>query len=197
MKGFVVGIDEVGRGALAGPVVVGAVADYQLETLLPALLDLLRIPVIRDSKKLTRMQREKAYTFLEGRLTWSVGVVESTDIDEQGLAWALRAAATDAINGLECLVQEVVADAGLFHNNEERIPTKRFVKGDEHFSSIALASIMAKVWRDRQMLIYDTLYPEYGFAQHVGYGTAKHRQVLQNQGVTDIHRRSFLSSFLT
>jgi ribonuclease HII len=192
----IVGLDEVGRGSLAGPLVVGAATLIGSDPELPIqLLGLLAIPKIRDSKKLSIKQREIAYTYLESRLIWGVGEVEASEIDYFGLAAALRLASERALASLKkrgYLPERILADAGLFHPFEATIPTERFVKGDENIIEITLASIMAKVWRDRMMYALAKTYPEYGFMTNVGYGTAEHRAALKVRGLSPEHRRSFI-----
>ena len=195
MKQTVIGMDEVGRGALAGPVAVGVVAETGLNVVLPELLQVLRIAKIRDSKKLTRLQRERAFQFLENRIAWAVGEASAEEIDELRLTAAISLAAGRAIKGLQEKtgpIGRVLADAGLRHPFEETMPTQRFIKGDERFLPIAFASIMAKVWRDRLMGEYAQQYPLYGFESHVGYATERHRQALRAHGSSPVHRQFFL-----
>jgi len=187
-----IGIDEVGRGSLAGPAVVGAVADRDLVALLPELLAAARLRQLRDSKKLTARQREAAFVFLEPRIAWTVGEVSAVEIDELGVTAALRLAAGRAIEGVGMAPTSVAADAGLRHPLEETVPTEWFVKGDETILPITLASIMAKVWRDRQMLEASTTYSGYGFERNVGYGTGEHLAALRSLGPTALHRRLFI-----
>ena len=193
-QGMVIGIDEVGRGALAGPAVVGAVANIDLEALIPELLAAANLRQLRDSKKLSLRQREAAFAFLEPRLAWGVGEASPAEIDGLGLTAALRLAAGRALAQLP-KPERIIADAGLRHPLEADIPTEWFVKGDENHLPITLASIMAKVWRDRRMVELAATYPGYGFERHVGYGTAAHRAALVSLGPADIHRRSFIRTY--
>ncbi|MBU6389189.1 ribonuclease HII [Patescibacteria group bacterium] len=191
-----IGIDEVGRGAWAGPVVVGAVglADLTLDRLLTEC----RVPELRDSKKYSRQQRERIFDWCENRLIWAVGVAEAEEIDDSGLSAAIRSAAGRAITDLRAKgvpISRITADAGLFHPYESEIPTERLVRGDEYIQEISLASIMAKVWRDRLMIAHNRAYPAYGFERHVGYGTAAHRAAIREYGLTPLHRHLFLRRF--
>lgn len=191
-----IGIDEVGRGALAGPAVVGAVADDGLEALLPELLAAARLRQLRDSKRLTPRQREAAFAFLEGRLTWGVGEASAAELDRLGVTAALRLAAGRAIAALGLEPSAVLADAGLRHPLEATVPTEWFVKGDETVLPITLASIMAKVWRDRLMQACAADFPGYGWERNMGYGTGAHQQAIRDQGQTPLHRRSFLRNLV-
>jgi ribonuclease HII len=190
-----IGIDEVGRGALAGPMVVGAVVDNGLHDIVPELVVIMHCKNLRDSKKHTQEQRERAYDFLQSRLIWAVGEVSAKEIDGLGLTEAAKLASGRALAQLPT-AEEIVADAGLRHPHEAAIPTQWFVKGDEHILPITLASIMAKVWRDRLMTLQANEYPQYGFQNHVGYATLEHRTAIQLHGPTELHRRSFLRNIL-
>ena len=197
MNKLVAGIDEVGRGALAGPLLVGAVADRGLEKLVPELLAVMGIAAMRDSKKLTLNQRERAFAFLERKIDWSLGEVSAGEIDELGLGSAIRIAAGRALDGLKArpFLTSVLADASLFHSYEAELATKRFVKGDESILPISLASVMAKVVRDRRMKELAIAFPHYGWTSNVGYGTKAHFEGLRQAGETPEHRRLFLRRF--
>jgi len=194
-QSMIIGIDEVGRGALAGPAVVGAVESGNLEALIPELLAAARLRQLRDSKKLTLLQREAAFTFLSDKILWGVGEASPREIDELGLTAALRLAAGRAMEKL-ARPERILADAGLRHPFEADIPTEWFVKGDETQLPITLASIMAKVWRDRLMVNLAATYPGYGFERHVGYGTGAHLAALRSLGPADVHRRSFIRNLV-
>lgn len=188
-----IGLDEVGRGALAGPVVVGAVslADINTAHLLAELARVLRFEGLGDSKKMTRLQRERAFAFLENKIIWAVGEASSKEIDCIGLNPAITLAAERALFKLPTQPDKILADAGLHHPFEKEIPTEHFIKGDEQIPEIALASVMAKVYRDNLMRDLRLVYPEYGFESNVGYGTAQHLKAVKKAGLTEEHRRSF------
>lgn len=180
----VVGIDEAGRGALAGPVVVGAVcfpADPCLATPLHG---------VRDSKQLTPTERaywaERIKAFA---LAWAVGFASNEEIDRLGIAKATRLAAQRALQGLLCRPQHLLID--YFRLPECALPQTALVKGDQRCLSIAAASILAKTERDRWMMAVDEKYPHYGFAAHKGYATALHLERIERWGACPIHRRSF------
>ena len=183
--GCVCGIDEVGRGPLAGPVVAGAV-------ILPADC---RILYINDSKKLSEKKREAlAEEIREKALAWAVGIVSREVIDEINILQATYEAMRQAIAQLspapDVLLNDAVTIPGIY------IPQVPIIKGDAKSLSIAAASVIAKVTRDRIMDEYDDIYPEYGFARHKGYGTAEHISAIRKYGPTPIHRRSFITKFI-
>jgi ribonuclease HII len=190
-----IGIDEVGRGAIAGPVVVGAVLvppDFSVD----ATLSLVKIPALRDSKKHSKRQREKLFYYLQEKIYWGIGAVDAATIDTIGLSLALKQGADQAISAvaeqLPNQTYQIVADAGLFHSREDRFPTRRVVKADETILPVTLASIMAKVWRDDLMARFAHTYPNYGWEQNAGYGTKSHLQAISHYGLSPLHRRSFL-----
>ena len=182
-EGFILiaGIDEAGRGPLAGPVTAGAV-------ILP---DDYRHSVLNDSKKLTEKQRETLYTELlaDDRVHWSAACIEADEIDRINILRATWRAMGVAFKQLAR-----AADIALIDGRPVRdFPGKHraLVKGDSLSLSIAAASIIAKVHRDRLMVEYGSRYPEYGFYRHKGYGTAQHLAALRKHGPCPIHRRSF------
>jgi ribonuclease HII len=186
-QGFklVAGIDEAGRGALAGPVAVGAV-------ILPANLpDLaIQLPGIRDSKQLKPKDRELAAIVIKGiAVSWAVGLAEAAEIDQLGIARATRLAAMRAVNQLACVPQHLLID--YIKLNESDLPQTSLGKGDQRSLSIACASILAKTSRDELMIRLGEQYPNYGFARHKGYGTAGHLAAIQACGACPIHRVSF------
>ncbi len=186
-KGFnkICGIDEAGRGPLAGPVVVGAV-------ILPK--DSF-IEGVNDSKKISEKKREKVYEqIIENAISYSVGIVDEEGIDEINILNATKLALTTAIKGLKVKPDLILVDA-LNNIDTCGIPYKSIIKGDANEYSIAAASIIAKVTRDRIMQQWDEIYPEYGFAKHKGYGTAAHIQVIKEKGPCKIHRRTFIKNF--
>lgn len=178
---LICGIDEAGRGPLAGPVCAAA-------CVLPAGLEL---EGLNDSKKLSEKRREALYDQITAQaLAWAVCLVDEKTIDEINILQATFRAMRGAVSKLDltpalCLVDGNL-DPGL------GLPTKTVVKGDATCASIAAASILAKVTRDRLMLRYDAQYPGYGFAAHKGYGTKAHYAALAALGPCPIHRQSFL-----
>jgi len=176
----VAGVDEVGRGPLAGPVVAAAVI---LDPNNP-------IEGLMDSKKLTEKKREVlAVEIKEKALSWSLGRAEVEEIDEINILQASLLAMSRAVAGLPMAPKEVLVDGNKCPNVP--YPVEAIVKGDSLVESISAASIIAKVARDNEMLELDSMYPGYGLAQHKGYPTAMHRQALKDLGVTIIHRRSY------
>lgn len=182
----IVGIDEAGRGPLAGPVVVGAVI-MKPESFIEG---------VNDSKKISEKKREKLYERItEEAIAWSVGIVDQKEIDEINILNATKKALKMAIMNLQVKPERIVVDA-LEHIDTCGIPYTSIIKGDAKVYSISAASIIAKVTRDRMMREYDEIYPEYGFAGHKGYGTAKHIQALKEFGPCALHRRSFIKNFI-
>ena len=176
------GIDEAGRGPLAGPVAAGAV-------ILPADHDIL---YLNDSKKLSEKKRDMLFDQIkEEAVAWAVGLVEPARIDEINILQATYEAMRLAIRQLKVQPSVLINDAVTIPNVE--IPQIPVVKGDAKCISIAAASILAKVTRDRIMEEMDGLYPEYGFAKHKGYGTKEHMDAIRTHGPCPIHRRSFIT----
>ena len=177
---LVAGVDEAGRGPLAGPVAVAAV-------ILPYGL---LLPKLNDSKKITEKVREELFDLIkEKAIAYKIALVDEKTIDRVNIYQATINGMYESILGLEPRPQKVLIDAVKL----ERLPmpSLSIIKGDAKSASIAAASILAKVTRDRLMLEYDRIYPEYGFAKHKGYGTAQHIQAIREHGVCPIHRRSF------
>lgn len=182
---YVAGVDEVGRGPLAGPVVTAAV-------ILPADFDVLGVD---DSKKLSEKKREELFDIIkEKAICYSIGMNDEKRIDEINILEATKEAMGKAIKGLEIQPEHILIDALTLKDVD--IPQTGIVKGDATSVSIAAASILAKVTRDRMMVEYETTYPGYGFAQNKGYGTKAHYEGLDQHGITPIHRRSFLVKYL-
>ena len=183
----VCGCDEAGAGPLAGPVYAGAV-------ILPLGVD---IPGLNDSKKLTEKRREELFPVIQERaLAWSVAWVDAAEIDASDILSARMKAMQLAIDGLPRK-----ADFALIDGNRDRgrsaaitIPHRCVVKGDSLSASIAAASILAKVSRDRHMTEMARQYPEYRFDRHKGYGTKLHYELLRTYGPSPIHRRTFLKN---
>jgi len=183
---YIAGLDEAGRGALAGPVSVGAVILPNNKTLLSATLS-----GARDSKQMTPRARERlAINIKEVALNWGVGFASADEIDTQGIVRATRLAAIRALHQFSLSPQYLLTDFRLELPQLE-ISQTALVKGDAHCLSIACASILAKTERDALMRELDLLYPKYGLGKHKGYGTQAHRSVLKRLGLSDVHRRSF------
>lgn len=182
---YICGIDEAGRGPLAGPVVAGAVV-------LPKDC---RILYINDSKKLSEKKREELFEVISREaVSIGIGMVSPERIDEINILQATYEAMREAVNKLtikpDILLNDAVTIPGI---DITQVP---IIKGDAKSLTIGAASIMAKVTRDRLMYDYDKLYPEYGFAKHKGYGTKQHTQAIFEYGACPIHRMSFLKNIL-
>lgn len=183
--GYVCGIDEVGRGPLAGPVVAGAV-------ILPKDSKIL---YLNDSKKLTAKKREELYdVIMEEAVSVGLGFVGPERIDEINILNATYEAMRDAVSKLSVVPDVLLNDAVTIPG----LPMKQvpIIKGDAKSVSIAAASIVAKVTRDRLMVEYDAVYPEYNFKSNKGYGSADHIEALKKYGKTPIHRNSFIGNFI-
>lgn len=190
---FVAGVDEVGRGPLAGPVVSACVV-------LPADFSILGVD---DSKKVTEKKRNELYDLiLENAVCYGIGEKDNTVIDDINILEATKLAMRDAVAAADRMLKEktgenidyVLFDAMTIPEVEK--PQSSIIKGDAKSVSIAAASIVAKVYRDRMMVDYDTTYPGYGFASNKGYGTKVHYEGLDEKGLTPIHRRSFLKKYI-
>ena len=182
---YICGIDEVGRGPLAGPVVTGAV-------ILPKDCDLL---YINDSKQLSEKRREELYDrIMETAVAAAVGFNSPARIDEINILQANYEAMREAISKLSVKPDLLLNDAVTIPGVD--IPQVPIIKGDTKSISIAAASIIAKVTRDRLMVQYDEIYPEYGFASNKGYGSADHIAAIKKYGPCPIHRRSFIGNFI-
>jgi len=182
--GYICGIDEVGRGPLAGPVVAGAV-------ILPTNCKLLHL---NDSKQLSEKKREELYDqIMEYAVATGLGFVSPERIDEINILQATYEAMRQAIQNLSVKPDILLNDAVTIPKVDiKQVP---IIKGDAKSVSIAAASIIAKVTRDRLMVQYDSLMPEYGFASNKGYGSAQHIDTLKMIGPSPIHRRSFIKNF--
>lgn len=181
---YIAGLDEAGRGCLAGPVVAAAV-------ILPLTEDISsQLVGVNDSKQLTALTRERLYDVIyRHALAVSVGFGSVELIDERNILQATKQAMRNALAQLSIAPQALLLDALLL--KDIALPQRSLIKGDSRSLSIAAASIIAKVTRDRFMLQLHEQYPAYGFAQHKGYGTAMHLAALQEHGVTPHHRKSF------
>ena len=187
-KGFknICGIDEAGRGPLAGPVVIAGVImpeDSMIEG-------------VNDSKKVSEKKREKLYDIiLEEAISYSVAIIGQDVIDEINILNATKQGVTKVVEELDVKPNLILVDA-LTHINTKGIPYDSIIKGDAKCYNIAAASIIAKVTRDRIMREWDEIYPQYGFINHKGYGTAKHIEAIKEHGPCPIHRRSFIKNFI-
>ena len=176
----VAGVDEAGRGPLAGPVVAAAVIFK------PGVC----IPFVDDSKKLSESRREDLYqTICREAVAVGVGIVSHEVIDRINILQASMLAMHKAIGQLSVLPEQLLVDGNFFRH--EHIPVENIVKGDALSHSIAAASIIAKVTRDALMKEYDVVFPNYGFAKHKGYGTREHVAAIQRYGLSEIHRKTF------
>ena len=187
-KGFknICGIDEAGRGPLAGPVVVAGVIMPQDSM----------IEGVNDSKKVTEKRREKLYDLiLEEAISYSVAIIGQDVIDEMNILNATKQGVTEVVDGLDVKPDLILVDA-LEHINTRGIPYEPIIKGDAKCYNIAAASIIAKVTRVRIMREWDEIYPQYGFINHKGYGTAKHIAAIKEYGLCPIHRKSFTKKFI-
>lgn len=187
-KGYslIAGIDEAGRGPLAGPVVAAAVILPNDEL----------IEGINDSKKLSEKKREKLYDEITSKaIAWAVGIVDNETIDKINILEATRLAMHNAIEGLNVKPEYILIDAEK-KVDTNGIPYLPIIKGDALSISIGAASIIAKVTRDRMLYEYDKEYPEYGFAKHKGYGTKVHIDAIKEHGLCKIHRKSFTTNFI-
>ncbi len=179
----VAGVDEAGRGPLAGPVVAAA-AVFPPGTVIPG---------VDDSKKISPKRREELYAVITREaLAYGIGAVDHETIDRVNILNATFEAMHRALAALPFRPDHVLIDGNRFRSDQYAFTT--IVDGDALCFSIAAASILAKVWRDRLMIEYDRVYPGYGFARHKGYGTPQHLRALGDLGECAIHRRSFLRS---
>lgn len=217
---YIIGIDEVGRGPIAGPVAVCAFMlkhNYEL----PITNYELKLPKLKDSKKLSKKQRELWFNFLKeqkekGNCDYAVSFVSSENIDKFGIAKCIQKALDTSLKKItsqEIFFErsrdvgggsgarpsqkvfpvsfKIFLDGGL-HAPAEYINQETIIKGDELHPVISMASIIAKVSRDKIMTDYAKEYPEYGFEQHVGYGTKAHYEAIKKHGQTPIHRKTFI-----
>ena len=200
---MIIGIDEVGRGALAGPVTVAAVLLPQNSGLK---IKNSKLP-LRDSKRLTLRQRKKWFNWIkENNVSYAVASVSPKIIDEINISKAANRAATNAFKKLAKNLKlktkncRVFLDGGLYLNKKLLnsifyiLNSRTIIRGDEKIKAIMLASIVAKVTRDKRMKELHKKYPHYGFCQHKGYGTKKHFRAIKKNGVCRIHRKTFLKN---
>ena len=183
---YIAGVDEVGRGPLAGPVVAACVILDRKKQIL----------YLNDSKKLSEKKREALYKEIcESAVAYGIGIVSPARIDEINILNATYEAMRSAISNLKLKPDILLNDA--VHIPKVDIKQVSIIKGDAKSVSIAAASIVAKVSRDRLMVEYDSLYPEYKFAKNKGYGTKEHISAIKEHGLCPIHRRSFVGNIVT
>ncbi len=193
---YICGIDEAGRGPLAGPVVVASVImpkDSFIEG-------------VNDSKKVSEKKREVIYEkILEESIAYGVGIIDQREIDNINILNATKKGLTESIKNLEQNLKdrnrgidkpEIILVDALTNIDTDGISYESIIKGDAKSYSIAAASIIAKVTRDRIMRQWDEVYPEYGFSKHKGYGTAMHISAIKEYGLCPLHRRSFTGKFV-
>ncbi len=192
---YLIGIDEAGRGPLAGPVSVGAM-------MVPMDFDFSCVPDARDSKKMTEAARERCYERLialreAGTLNFAVSFSDNTMIDTQGIVPAIRASLANCLEQLHAKADECeIRLDGSLHAPKHFLNQSTIIRGDDSEPVISMASIAAKVERDRYMVSIAEQYPEYGFAGHKGYGTAKHLKAIGEKGLSGLHRATFCSRLL-
>ena len=183
---YICGIDEAGRGPLAGPVVVASVIMPQNSIL----------EYINDSKKVSEKRREYLYEIIKQEaISYGIGIIDEKEIDEINILNATKKGLTISIKELKVKPDLILVDA-LNGIDTLKIPYMSIIKGDAKCYSISVASILAKVTRDRIMRKYDELYPEYGFAKHKGYGTKAHIEKIKEIGPCPIHRKTFIKNFI-
>lgn len=185
----VIGVDEAGRGPLAGPVVAAAVKLKKYSN---------ELQEINDSKKLSEKKREKLFDIIMNSFDVGVGIATAEEIDEINILNATFLAMKRAIEELSSKtnINSLILVDGNFKIREYAGNQEAVIKGDAKSLAIAAASIIAKVTRDRKLVEHDKKYPEYGFAKHKGYGTKAHREALLKYGASPIHRKSFLTKIL-
>lgn len=180
------GIDEAGRGPLAGPVVVAAVIMPESS----------RIEGVNDSKKVSEKKRELLYEEITSEaISWGVGIIHQEEIDDLNILNATKKGLTLALKELNVKPDLILVDA-LTGIDTLGIPYQSIIKGDAKCYSIAAASIVAKVTRDRIMRQWDEIYPMYGFQKHKGYGTKAHIEAIKEYGICPLHRKTFVKNFL-
>lgn len=183
---YICGIDEAGRGPLAGPVVVASVI-MPKESM---------IEWVNDSKKVSEKRREELYEIIKKEaISYGIGIVDEEIIDEINILNATKKGLTDSLKELKVRPDLILVDA-LKGIDTLQIPYMSIIKGDAKCYSISAASILAKVTRDRIMRKYDELYPDYGFEKHKGYGTAAHIAKIKEIGPCPIHRNTFIKNFI-
>lgn len=183
---YICGIDEAGRGPLAGPVVVAAVImpkDSMIEG-------------VNDSKKVSEKKREALYDLITNEaISYAVGIIDQKEIDRINILNATKEGLTTAIKSLQVKPERILVDA-LQGIDTCGVPYTSIIKGDAKCYSIAAASIIAKVTRDRIMRQWDEIYPMYGFEKHKGYGTKMHIDAIKEYGICPLHRHSFIKNII-
>lgn len=186
-KGFkyVVGIDEAGRGPLAGPVVVAGVVIGSSEDLVEG---------VKDSKKMSKKRREEVFESIKKKCkAYAIGIIDAKEIDRIGIKYAVRKGMKKVLRDIEDKLKEkvdyIISDGAVYPISEYEMEI--LDKGDNYHYSIAAASVLAKVTRDRMMEEYSKVYPVYGFERNSGYGTKEHLESMSEYGICDIHRKSF------
>lgn len=183
---IIAGVDEAGRGPLAGPVVAAA-------AILNVDDDFI---YLNDSKKVTPKRRDILYGDIMNRTIYGIGIVSAEEIDEMNILQATYKAMRMAIDKLSKRPEVLLNDAVIIPGIDESIHQEKIIKGDAKSVSIAAASILAKVTRDRYMEELGEKYPEYGFEKHKGYGTKAHIEVIKKYGITPEHRKTFLKNII-
>lgn len=184
---YIAGVDEVGRGPLAGPIVSAAVIldEENLDDI---------ILYINDSKKLSnKLRQQLSDKIKEKALSYSIAIMDNKEIDSKGIGFCNNEVFKIACSNLKIKPDLVLSDGYLIKNFD--LPNKHVIKGDTKSAAIACASIIAKVYRDNLMIEYGKKFPNYGFDKNVGYGTKEHTDALKIYGITKIHRKSFLKNF--
>lgn len=192
---FVMGVDEVGRGPLCGPVVAAAVCYKDVHFVIPVGLEK-EFALMRDSKKLSEKQREKIFVVIEKYFHVGIGIISAETIDRVNILQATFLAMKTAVSDLIHHLPEARSKEYLLIDGNQLLPSfsgeqEAVIGGDGIIKSIAAASIIAKVTRDRMLGEYDVLYPQYGLRKHKGYGTKEHMDALRKYGPSPIHRMSF------
>lgn len=183
---YICGIDEAGRGPLAGPVVVASVIMPRNSM----------IEGVNDSKKVSEKKREALYEkIIEEAISYGIGIIDQKEIDEINILEATKQGLTTSLKELSTKPDVILVDA-LKGIDTLEIPYKSIIKGDALCYSISAASILAKVTRDRIMRQWDEIYPQYGFEKHKGYGTKAHIEAIREYGLCPIHRKSFTKNFV-
>ena len=186
MSGFIVGIDEVGRGAIAGPLVIGAAVGLSDAN------NRIFLKGIRDSKKLTPQKREEWFLkFKKSEIKFYVSKISNKLIDKNGMAWALKFGVADVLKKAKIMPEMVYLDGGL--RAPEKYRQKTIIGGDDKIAMISAASVYAKVYRDHLMVEMIKQYP-YNFNTHKGYGTRGHFERIGEKGVSPVHRKTFLKN---
>ncbi|AND85059.1 ribonuclease HII [Clostridium tyrobutyricum] len=187
---YIAGVDEVGRGPLAGPIAAGAVVfnmNYKDQKEL--------VMGIKDSKKLSAKKREEISDVIKSKaVTYNISIINNDEIDKKGIAWCNNEVLKRAVRGLKVPVDFVLSDGYAVNNLD--IDNEFIVKGDSKSASIAAGSIIAKVYRDNLMKEYHKVYPQYNFLSNSGYGTKEHIDAIKKYGICKLHRLSFLKNII-